>query len=126
MSRYPENPDPDRSGSWSRTDPRADPEPNSGLNIFFFLFFAKPKPPAPRHDVRHLYGTAHHSTLVWASAYTDWLKKQKTPQNYFIFFFHPDSYPELAGFRAKNPEPDPELKIPSRDITRIIYAARMY
>ena len=45
MLRYPENPDPDRSGSRSRTDLRANPEPDSGFKkkiiiIFFFFKFA--------------------------------------------------------------------------------------
>jgi len=39
MSR---NPDPDRSGS--RTDPRADPKPNSGLKKFIYLIFFIPIP----------------------------------------------------------------------------------
>ena len=43
MLRYPENPDPDRSGSGfrSRTDLRANPEPDSGLKKkkkILFLF----------------------------------------------------------------------------------------
>ena len=47
MSRYPENPDPDRSesGSRSRTDMRVNPEPDSGLKQktknYYFFFFCK-------------------------------------------------------------------------------------
>ena len=63
MSRYPENPDPDRSGSRSRTDPRADPEPNSGLkkNIYILFFFWR-NPNFQRCAMAYVISTAPHTT----------------------------------------------------------------
>ena len=131
VSRYPENPDPDRSGSGSRsrTDLRSNPEPDSGLKkikkIKIFLnFFSKLSFLAPNYDlpVCQLYDIVLFPTSFEASINTDDQKNKKIKIIIIIIFWSiPNPIPNPRDFGSKIPIPIPNPK--THPATPLIYSS---